>query len=167
MSKELPSLDGLGLGKLGLRKLVPSKSEAKSLGWAMAGGAVGTAAAGMVGSLISKIPVIGTLNPLLTQALTGLAVGHILWSVGQQDMAKGAAGAVVGASLGSYVMGLVGGGVSGLGFTTVPGAPGAEELGQSVSINPDELAEIEPSQEFGGLDARVEEVPSIGAWIGA
>lgn len=167
MSKELPGLDSLGLGRMGaLKKLIPGKAEAKSLGYAMAGGAIGTAAAGMVDGVLGKIPGVNALPSWARQALVGLAIGHGLWSFGQQDMAKGAAGAVVGGTIASAVMGLVGG-VSGLGFTVVPGAPGAEELAQSVSVDPDELAEIEPSQQFGGLDARVEEVPSIGSWIGA
>lgn len=155
-----------GLGDLGLRKIL-DPGKLKDHAWAAAGGAGGLMAARALEPTLAGLPVIGAAPGWARAAILGV-IGATLLERVNDNASKGFAGAVLGSALDNLVQGLLSGaGLKGLGFTVVPGAPGAEELGQSVVVDPDQLAEIEPTQEFMGLDARVEEVAPLGAFIGA
>lgn len=168
MSRSSPNLEGLGiLGQLGLRKLL-SPSALREYGLIAAGGAGGLMATRALEPTLAGLPVIGAAPPWVRAAALGV-IGAALLDRVNVDAAKGFAGAVLGSALDNLAQGLLSGaGLKGLGFTVVPGAPGAEELAATnVLVDPDQLAEIEPTQEFAGLDARIEEVAPLGAFIGA
>lgn len=152
MSK-LPSLSGLGLGKFEVKSLAKfDRSELRELGWAAAGGAVGSAAMSYVRPWIAKLPFVGTM-PMATDLLTGALLSHVAYKF-NKTMGAGLAGATVGRTAGSWVMGLLGQTMSGLNALpeevelaqTDQLAPPSEEL----VLDPSEFAEVEPMPEFGG-----------------
>lgn len=154
-----------------LEKLMP-REQLRSYGWAAAGGAVGAVGVSAIRPMVQGLPGVSTIAGVaggtLLEGLLGLAAGRVLWNW-NHDMAKGAVGAVAGSALVNALksMGLPLGELVGSVFSAgPPGGPGAEEL-RDVQIDPEQLAEVEPSQEFAGLDARVEDVPPLGSFLSA
>lgn len=148
MSRKNPSLSGLedALGQL------ISMDQLEELGWAAAGGAVGTVAMSFVRPWLSKIPLLGGF-PNVAEVLAGAVAARLAMEV-NDDLAKGLAGATVGRSAAKVLMGMLNRPLDGL--TALPEdvelaqsdqlAPATDEL----VLDPSSFAEAEAMPEFGG-----------------
>lgn len=150
-----------------LEKIMP-REQLRAYGWAAAGGAAGAVGVAAVRPMLQGLPgvsaIAGVMGGALFEGLLGLTAGRLLWGF-NHDMAKGAVGAVAGSALVNALKGM-GLPLGDVGFAQVVGGPGGEEL-RDVSVDPEQLAEVEASQDFGlaGLEARVEDVPSLGSFL--
>lgn len=184
MARNLPPLPMMGLGQ------IVSPDQLRNLGFSVAGGAVGAVGGPFVVDLLRNLPVIKDLpseaHVGIVGAIGALAVGYGDEGGWRSEVAKGIAAHLVGGqAVGGLVNRLLGRALSQLPEEEeLAQIPGEEELAQlpspdlppgatstDVDVNPAELADLEPTQQFqgqfgnAGFGSSVEEQPPLGSWL--
>ena len=146
MARRLPSLGGLedALGQL------ITMDQVEELGWAAAGGALGSVAMSFIRPQLAKVPVLGGY-PNVVEILAGAVAARMAMEV-NDALAHGIAGATVGRSAAKLLLGMMNRPLDGLHAT-----PEDVELAQSDQLGPpsddlvlEAMGEAEAMPEFGG-----------------
>lgn len=168
-----PSFMGLGDSLDGIKeKLIPSKAQLKSYGWATAGGAAGFVGSSFVSPKLSewiaKVPGLDGYASEISQGLVGIVGAGLAWDW-NSDFSKGMVGGLAGHAVARAVSKLTGVSMGSLAASPedvmLAAAPSDQLPMPSDRMLLEGMGEVEPEPSFAGLDGTVEEQANLGSWL--